>query len=60
MLGGESLERGETAVLRVASAIVTEEWNFLLNPVHLDFRKLRMSTPKLFNFDQQVTRSRKK
>lgn len=28
VLGGEWLERGEAAVLRVPSAIVTEEWNY--------------------------------
>ena len=58
--GGEWLERGETAVLKVPSAIVTEEWNYLLNPLHADFRKLRMSVPKPFSFDQRVARSRKK
>jgi len=57
-LGGEWLERGETAVLKVPSAIVTEEWNYLLNPGHADFRKVRMSAPTAFNFDQRVARSR--
>jgi RES domain-containing protein len=60
MLGGEWLERGATVVLKVPSAIVTEEWNYLLNPLHTDFRKLRISAPKPFNFDQRVARSRKK
>ena len=58
-LGGGWLERGETAVLKVPSAIVTEEWNYLLNPLHPDFRKFRISSPKPFNFDQRVARSRK-
>ena len=48
-LGGEWLERGETAVLKVPSAIVTEEWNYLLNPVHADFRKFRVGKAKPFN-----------
>jgi RES domain-containing protein len=60
VLGGEWLERGETAVLRVPSAIVTEEWNYLLNPLHANFRKLRISTPEPFNLDQRVARARKK
>jgi RES domain-containing protein len=59
VLGGEWLERAETAVLKVPSAVVTEEWNYLLNPLHADFRKFRISTPKSFNFDQRLTRSRK-
>jgi len=39
---------------------VTEEWNYLLNPSHPDFRKLRTSRPKPFNFDQRIARSRKR
>jgi RES domain-containing protein len=58
-LGGEWLERGETAVLRVPSAVVTEEWNYLLNPLHADFRRFRMSTPQPFDFDQRVARSKR-
>ena len=60
VFGGEWLEHGATAVLKVPSAIVTEEWNYLLNPLHADFRKFRISTPQRFNFDQRVARSRKK
>jgi RES domain-containing protein len=58
-VGGEWLECAETAVLKVPSAIVTEEWNYLLNPLHADFRKFRLSVPKPFSFDQRVARSRK-
>lgn len=58
-LGGEWLDRGETAVLRVPSAVVTEEWNYLLNPRHGDFRKLRITTPQQFDFDQRIARSRR-
>src|SRR5580658_4933986 len=47
-IGGEWLERAETAVLKVPSAIVIEELNYLLNPLHPAFRKLRMSAPKPF------------
>ena len=59
-LGGEWLERGETAVLKVPSAIVNEEWNYLLNPSHMDFRKVRIGRPKPFSFDQRVARTRKR
>ncbi len=60
VLGGDWLERGTTAVLRVPSAIVTEEWNYLLNPLHADFRKFRISAPQSFNFDRRVALSRKR
>jgi RES domain-containing protein len=59
VLGDEWLARGATAVLKVPSAVVIEEWNYLLNPLHADFRKLRLDRPKPFDFDQRVARSRK-
>jgi RES domain-containing protein len=59
-IGGEWLERGETAVLKVPSAIVVEEWNYLLSPLHADFGKLTLGTPKVFSFDRRVVRSRKR
>jgi RES domain-containing protein len=58
-IGGEWLERGNTAVLRVPSAIVSEEWNYLLNPLQADFRKLRIGEAKPFNFDRRVARSKR-
>jgi RES domain-containing protein len=46
-IGGEWLERSETAVLKVPSAIVVEEWNYLLNPRHPDFGKFALDTPEV-------------
>jgi RES domain-containing protein len=59
-IGGRWLQRGESAVLKVPSAIVIEEWNYLLNPLHADFGKLTFSAPKPFRFDRRVARSRRK
>jgi len=50
-LGTRWAERGETAVLRVPSAVVPEEHNFLLNPRHPDFSQLRIGDPEPFDFD---------
>jgi RES domain-containing protein len=57
--GGDWLERGQSAVLKVPSAIVIEEWNYLLNPLHADFKRLKFSLPSPFSFDRRLTRSRK-
>jgi RES domain-containing protein len=57
--GDTWLKRSETAVLKVPSAVVTEEWNYLLNPLHADFRKIRVSPSEPFDFDQRVARSRR-
>jgi RES domain-containing protein len=53
-IGGQWLRRSESAVLKVPSAIVVEEWNYLLNPRHADFGKLRLSAAKPFSFDRRV------
>jgi RES domain-containing protein len=57
-IGGEWLERGETAVLKAPSAIVVEEWNYLLNPLHVDFRKLAFTPPTAFHFDRRLARAK--
>jgi RES domain-containing protein len=58
-IGEEWLRRGATAVLQVPSAIVIEEWNYLLNPRHADFPGFTFASPKPFSFDRRVARSRK-
>ncbi|OIN60909.1 RES family NAD+ phosphorylase [Arsenicibacter rosenii] len=54
-LTGENwLLGGQTAVLRVPSAIVTQEWNYLLNPIHPDFSKIRLIRTEPFIFDPRI------
>src|SRR5947207_8550653 len=59
-LGRVWLERLETAVLQVPSAVVVEEWNFLLNPAHPDFRRFQLSPPRRYSFDRRLARTRKR
>lgn len=48
--------RGSTAVLAVPCAIIPEEWNYLINPEHPDFRKLVIGPPQPFTFDPRLAR----
>jgi RES domain-containing protein len=50
-VGDEWAASGNSAALRVPSALVPGESNFLLNPRHPDFRKLRIGKPLPFQFD---------
>lgn len=59
-IGENWLRRAETACLRVPSAIVPEESNYLLNPRHPDFTKLTIGFPEPFNFDRRLARTRKR
>jgi RES domain-containing protein len=45
-----------SAVLRVPSALVPGENNFLLNALHEDFPKLQIGRPLSFRFDPRLTR----
>jgi RES domain-containing protein len=43
-----------TACLEVPSAVVAGEKNFLLNPLHRDFRRLEIGDPQPFEFDPRL------
>jgi RES domain-containing protein len=53
-LGDQWAAEGRSAVLRVPSAIVPREWNYLLNPAHAGFRRLRIGDPEAFRFDARL------
>lgn len=42
-----------SAALRVPSAVVLGEFNYLLNPGHSDFKKITISKPEAFLFDSR-------
>ena len=48
--GGRWLQSGVLG-FRLPSAVIPEEFTLLLNPLHPDFGKLRVSEPKVFRFD---------
>jgi len=54
--GDDWLRRGETPILRVPSAIVPYEHNYLLNPLHPDFRQIRLLGTEPFIFDARIKR----
>jgi len=49
-IGDDWVGTDASAVLRVPSALVTTENNFLLNPRHKDFSSLRIGKPMPFRF----------
>ncbi|MFI3118916.1 MAG: RES family NAD+ phosphorylase [Methylococcaceae bacterium] len=51
LIGGRWIEQCKTAVLAVPSAVIPEENNYLLNPLHPDFAKLVIHPPVPFTFD---------
>ncbi|SOD81964.1 RES family NAD+ phosphorylase [Spirosoma fluviale] len=53
-IGGEWLEKRRSAVLRVPSAIIPDEWNYLLNPAHPDFLHITLVNTEPFSFDPRL------
>lgn len=55
-LGTRWAHEGKTPVLAVPSAVIPQELNYLLNPRHVHFRRIRVSDPVPFRFDPRLQR----
>ena len=53
-IGGECATARRSLILAVPSAIIPEEVNFLLNPAHPDFRRVKIPKPVPFHFDPRL------
>lgn len=53
-IGDLWIARNSSAVLQVPSSVIPAEGNFLLNPQHPDFPKLRIGKPIAFRFDYRL------
>lgn len=53
-IGDRWIATARHAILRVPSALVPDETNFLLNPAHPDFPKIEIGTPQPFRFDPRL------
>ena len=53
-LGDNWIEECKTAVLKIPSSIIHDEFNYLLNPDHPEFKKIKLETVKPFLFDDRI------
>ena len=44
----------KSVILKVPSTVVRQEFNYLINPVHPDFKKLSIGTPETVGFDPRI------
>ncbi|MGE5113426.1 MAG: RES family NAD+ phosphorylase, partial [Acidobacteriaceae bacterium] len=56
-VGDEWIRSAECPVLRVPSALLPEEHNFLLNTGHADFGRLTFGEPVPFRFDPSLIKT---
>jgi RES domain-containing protein len=53
-IGTNWAKRMEAAVLDIPSVIIPGESNFILNPAHPEFRRLKIAPPAPFSFDPRM------
>jgi RES domain-containing protein len=56
-LGDKRIQRNKTAILKVPSAIIKKEYNYLINPNHLLFETIRINRVEDFAFDPRIKES---
>jgi RES domain-containing protein len=53
-IGDDWVHTGKSLALGVPSVLTTSEMNFLLNPKHPDFKKVKISQPIDYRFDSRL------
>ncbi len=53
-LGDQFVRQNKQAVLKVPSAVVRGEYNYLINPGHKEAKKIRIKKVEQFSFDQRL------
>ncbi len=53
-LGDAFLKKQDHLVLKLPSAIVPKEFNYLLNPLHKDMKKVKILQKQHFDFDERL------
>lgn len=53
-IGDQFVKEGKYAVLKVPSAVVPNDFNYLLNPAHPDFSKIKITETVAYEFDARL------
>ncbi len=56
-MGDNWFRSGSTAILAVPSVVIPIEFNYLINPSHPDFARLKLSSPQAFELDPRLWKS---
>jgi len=55
-IGDRWAKKQRSAVLRVPSIVVPDEYNYLLNPSHPDFSQIKIGKPTIYYFGPRLTK----
>src|SRR5207237_4654712 len=53
-IGDQFIQRGKSLALKVPSSIVPEDFNYLFNPNHADFKKIKVIVQRAIPFDDSM------
>ena len=53
-IGDLFIKEGKTCLLKVPSAVTTGDFNYLINPAHLEFKKIKITGYDQFPFDRRL------
>lgn len=53
-MGTEFLKNEQSLLLKIPSAVISEENNYLINPLHKEFKKVTISNSYPFKFDKRL------
>jgi RES domain-containing protein len=53
-IGDRWAKQGKSAVLKVPSVVIPEEYNYLLSPSHPEFAKITIGNPINYRFDLRL------
>ncbi|VAX35267.1 hypothetical protein MNBD_UNCLBAC01-1725 [hydrothermal vent metagenome] len=52
-IGSQWIKNTASCVLKVPSSIIPDEFNYLINPNHKDYKKIKFLEPEKFCFDER-------
>lgn len=52
--GSFHLQQAKYLALRLPSVVIPSEFNFILNPMHTDFKKIKITEIHSFSFDKRI------
>jgi RES domain-containing protein len=53
-IGDDFLNKGKHLLMKVPSALVSDSYNFLINPDHTDSKKIKLLEPRTILFDKRL------
>lgn len=56
-LGDQWVSEAKSAILKIPSAIVSGDSNYLINPAHKDFKKVKLLRTDPFEFDDRIKKN---